>query len=330
MLDVDGNVLSDFPFGLSFFRETEPPRENPETDAAAFTLALPRPAGVALVQILLGEQVLFERPVSDAAPLVDFVAPAGGETWMPGDAVTLEWSAEDPDGDALTYVVSFSDDGGARWYPVALDLTEPRHAWTVPDIGTRQAMIRILAGDGVNTFEIASQPFTILGSGGQGLVASAGRSRQVKVGADVTLDATASRDSADLEAPLSYRWRLAGAPGTELVALSDPASPTPSFVPAVEGRYIFELTVGKGDQKSRPANVVITALSGEVVEPPPINIAPPAAPVDGEPADPLEETPLVEPMGCAPCGATPMGMIGLLALLLSNASVRRAVRTVPE
>lgn len=322
MLSAAGERLTDFPFNVRFYREMDPPPANPEIDVAAVTLAVQRPAGLARVQIVLNEQVLFERAVSAATPSVSIEAPAGGETLHAGSALELSWTGSDADGDALTYTLTFSDDDGATWRPLALDLVDSTLMWTAPDVGTRTARIRVLASDGLNTFEIASQPFTIVGGGGQGLIASAGAARQVPLGEAVQLDARASRDSADLEAALEYAWRLSGAPGTDPVALSDPASPNPTFTPAVEGVYVFELTVRKGEQVSRPASVAITALAGEVTEPPAIHVQPALEDAPGE--SPMDESPLA-PMGCAPCGATPAGMLLSLMMLLGNGKVRRGL-----
>jgi sugar lactone lactonase YvrE len=50
------------------------------------------------------------------APRLTLAAPVGGELWR--GAQTLKWSAADPDGDTLTYEVSYSGDGGRSWKPV--------------------------------------------------------------------------------------------------------------------------------------------------------------------------------------------------------------------
>ncbi len=49
-------------------------------------------------------------------PRLTLAAPLGGEIWRGTQA--LKWSAEDPDKDTLTYVVSYSADNGRTWHAV--------------------------------------------------------------------------------------------------------------------------------------------------------------------------------------------------------------------
>lgn len=68
--------------------------------------------------------------------------------------------------------------------------------------------------------------------------AQAGPDQEVSPGVRVTLDGSASADpDGDL---LIYRWELSSGPG---VFLSDPGSPSPTFIPAEPGTYLFVLEV---------------------------------------------------------------------------------------
>jgi hypothetical protein len=104
-----------------------------------------------------------------AAPEVTVTSPNGGEV-LNGPTITLDWTADDADGDDLTYLVQVSPDGGASWLTLAANLTETGltvDAAAVP--GTEQGLVRVLATDGVNsttdtsdgTFTVADTPASV-------------------------------------------------------------------------------------------------------------------------------------------------------------------------
>ncbi|TWT43875.1 Ser-Thr-rich glycosyl-phosphatidyl-inositol-anchored membrane family protein [Phycisphaerae bacterium RAS1] len=320
LLDAEGRVLAEHKFSPTFIRETEPAMEDPTVDATAVTMAIKRPSGLAQIEIVAGDEIVFERDVTASAPVVEVIAPEGGETLAAGKSFTLSWKGSDADGDALHYALSFSDDNGATWSPVVVDLDKPEFDWTAPDAPTRFGLIRIFATDGVNTFDITTQPFTITGSGESsgrtGLLASAGPGQQVKVGAKVTLDGRASRDTSDLDAVLTHQWRTVGVPTADRVELSDATAATPTFTAAAEGRYLFELVVSKGGQQSKPSLVTITALAGEVVQPPTRRVAP--AKTDTAAGAPDDESPvdLMQPDACG-AGACGAGVSAFMPLMFS-------------
>ena len=93
-----------------------------------------------------------------------------------------------------------------------------------------------------------------------GPVASAGVDQHVKVGHEVQLDATQSKGSPSLgAAPLTYIWQFVSVPVGSQAQLSDPSSPTPSFVPDLRGTYVAEVVALQASLTSLPAVVTITA-----------------------------------------------------------------------
>ena len=56
-------------------------------------------------------QVLDLRLASTKIPTVTVTFPNGGEL-LTGSLTTLRWDADDLDGNALTYIVQYSNDGG--------------------------------------------------------------------------------------------------------------------------------------------------------------------------------------------------------------------------
>lgn len=107
----------------------------------------------------------------------------------------------------------------------------------------------------------------------------------------VRLDARLSRDPNLPPRILRYRWTQLGGPVT--AGLSDPASPVPTFVPAGDGLYEFELVADNGVLASPPASVRIgvnRALHS------PIALAVAADPLTGASAGPAS-APLPVPAG---------------------------------
>ncbi|MBI3890073.1 MAG: hypothetical protein HY303_00930 [Candidatus Wallbacteria bacterium] len=80
----------------------------------------------------------------------------------------------------------------------------------------------------------------------------------------VRLDGRGSFDPNQPPQALSYAWTVTTAPVA--VTLSDPASPIPTFAPAVPGLYEFALTVANEELRSLPR--IVRVLVGETNHPP--------------------------------------------------------------
>lgn len=94
-------------------------------------------------------------------------------------------------------------------------------------------------------------------------VANAGSAQSVIAGSTVvTLDGSRSTDpNGDA---LRYVWSLTGKPAGSTAALSDPASPKPTFVADVPGAYVASLVVNDGSLASSASTVTVTAAMGNV------------------------------------------------------------------
>ncbi|MBK8795595.1 MAG: hypothetical protein IPM07_03880 [Anaerolineales bacterium] len=116
-------------------------------------------AGTTQIQIVAGATVLATRAVSANAPTVAVTAPSGGET-VDSAGLTVTWSANDADGDALVATVLYSRDGGASYAPLRLHLTGSSVVIPLAELGgTTQGKIRVLVSDGVNTGQADSAGF---------------------------------------------------------------------------------------------------------------------------------------------------------------------------
>jgi RHS repeat-associated protein len=90
-------------------------------------------------------------------------------------------------------------------------------------------------------------------------VANAGPDQTVALGATVTLNGTGSSD-ADGE-PLTFNWTFVSVPQGSGATLDDGASPAPTFVADVAGRYEVRLVVNDGTLDSTPDTVVVSTLN---------------------------------------------------------------------
>ena len=95
-------------------------------------------------------------------PSVTVEYPFGTETLVPGESENIRWSAYG--GDPNTFTLEYSVDGGTSWNLISNSIpsTSRSYAWTVSNIVTKNAFIRITRN--VSGYSDTSDfPFTILG-----------------------------------------------------------------------------------------------------------------------------------------------------------------------
>ncbi len=100
-------------------------------------------------------------------------APSCGETLIIGDTFLIKWSGLLP-GDVVQ--LEYTVDGGNSWNPIANDITGLEYKWLVPNIATKQCLIRVVQlwpnnvgetlnffhKDGVNSARFNSRPSDLL------------------------------------------------------------------------------------------------------------------------------------------------------------------------
>jgi hypothetical protein len=108
-----------------------------------------------------GSEVLATRTVSSSPPVVTNVVVSGGPEPFEGEAL-ITWEASDPDGDALSFDVLYSVDGGASFRPVFFNLDGAREVGFATDAyGGGVARVRVVATDGVHSAQADSLSFEI-------------------------------------------------------------------------------------------------------------------------------------------------------------------------
>ena len=221
----------------------------PTTVSPTFTLDL---EGNYVVRLIVNDGTANSAPDSviistgNVAPVAD----AGPDQTIDSGLVTLDGTgSSDADGDPLTFTWSFvSRPPGST---AALNNpTSPRPTFTVDRDG--DYIVRLVVNDGT----VNSAPDTVtITSNNLAPVANAGPDQTVDSGL-VTLDGTGSSDANG--DPITYSWTLVRRPRRSQAALSDPASPMPTFTVDRDGKYVVRLIVNDGTVNSRSDNVIIT------------------------------------------------------------------------
>jgi hypothetical protein len=137
-----------------------PPEPSPQADV---TFIMPWVAGADTVVLVQNGQVLDQRRISANAPTVKITSPTGAVTWLAGSTQTITWTGTDADGDALTYSLLYSNDGGANWVILADHLTGNAYAVEVNSLaGGVDTRFRVVANDGIDIgFDETQGPISV-------------------------------------------------------------------------------------------------------------------------------------------------------------------------
>lgn len=160
VLDADGTALY-----TSKFTPVVPdqdPAEGGDTDVGSSALihqVIPADlTGAKTVQVRSGTTVLWSKDMSDSAPTTSIETPTTGSA----EDLTINWSSQDADAEALTHTLLYSADSGVTWNLIAIDLKStsasiPR--WTLP--ASNQARLKVIVSDGLRSTEAISDEFTL-------------------------------------------------------------------------------------------------------------------------------------------------------------------------
>ena len=77
----------------------------------------------------------------------------------------VNWSAADPDGDDVHYLVRASTDGGAAWQVIGVNLGAPHIELRAEDFGGREVLLQVFASDGLHTSSMMLGPFAVPAGG---------------------------------------------------------------------------------------------------------------------------------------------------------------------
>jgi len=222
-------------------------------DALGFNQIVPLAAGARTVQIVrLGDgRVLASRPISAGAPAVSDVALAGAPDPVAG-AVTLTWAASDPDGDALTFSILYSRDGGATFQPVQMGVTgTSTEIDTAPLAGSADARFRVVADDGFNTGAADSPAFVMAAKAPEVFIQSPADGTHIHYGQLINFSGVAfdAQDTFVADAGLVWQDAFGAVIGTGALVSSDALR---------VGVNVITLTATNSAGESASASVTIT------------------------------------------------------------------------
>lgn len=128
-----------------------------------FDVVVPFPLNTRTIQLIQKSTntVLATHTISANAPTVSNVALVAPPTPVTGTQ-TLQWSASDPDGDALTYEVYYSPDGGTTMTAFAVGVsTTSIQVDTTQLGGSNTGSFRVIANDGTRQAEATSPTYDL-------------------------------------------------------------------------------------------------------------------------------------------------------------------------
>lgn len=146
----DYSIELQSPVGEVLFTRYFAPASPDQGSTGQFHEIVPFIPGTMRIVLKHGGSVLNDSVLSAHTPVITVITPNGGESLSGTYRVT--WNASDPDGDRLTYDVLYSKNGGQSWEGLAVNLTTNSYEWdTDKASGSVNALIRVLASDGINT-----------------------------------------------------------------------------------------------------------------------------------------------------------------------------------
>ncbi|HNT77375.1 MAG TPA: Ig-like domain-containing protein, partial [Anaerolineae bacterium] len=182
-------------------------RDIPPDAPAPFALKVPYPAATARIQIRRNsdEALLAERTASATPPTIGITPPVSA-TWSGPQPIAWE---SDP-GETRHFLVQVSTDNGATWEAQAIHL--PGTVFTLETASlpnTSQALVRVLATDGLNTAGAVAGPFTITNPIGVDYVSPAPDAEDVAVDQPLYAGFRAAMDATTIH---SATFTLSGGP----------------------------------------------------------------------------------------------------------------------
>ncbi len=188
-----------------------------------------------------------QKPVAEAGS--DQEVDVGADVTLNGEA------SSDPDGDTLTYQWVLSSTPTGSTAALTAD-TSATPTFTADVEGSYTA--ELVVSDGLLSSDVDTVTIVAVSSN-EKPEANAGPDQDVKTGATVNLDGSASMD-ADGDT-LTYQWEITSKPSGSTATLSDADVESPTFIADVDGTYTVDLVVNDGTVDSNVDSVTVIAAT---------------------------------------------------------------------
>ena len=153
-LDSAGTIIGRAGLDIFFTVKTNEPQE---VDVVNFAFKIHFVEGTFKIQMTYKGLVVAEREVTENTPVVTVTFPNGGEILNPRTPVIVTWNASDTDGDALTYIIEYSNNSGLTWTPITVDAHTLSYTWDIRELSPGKSyMVKVVATDGLNVGEDTS------------------------------------------------------------------------------------------------------------------------------------------------------------------------------
>ena len=130
-------------------------------------------------------------PLVDEPPVVELIAPNGGETWITGTQELIEWTASDrEDSTSLLITLEVSTNNGDSWTPLAQGIQNlGAFTWNVPQTPSNLARVRVTAQDsgGQTASDVSDSPFNLAEPAPEGNATLRAEDRTVLSGEPISL-----------------------------------------------------------------------------------------------------------------------------------------------
>lgn len=196
--------------GASLYRRSFSSTELQHTGTGGdeFSEIVPMSSNASTIEVSKEGKALGTVTRSPGPPIVAIDSPTAGAELKANQKAKIAWSASDPDGDPLTYLVEASSDG-KRWELMRAGTKARSMTFSPEQITTQgQVTIRVIASDGFNSTAATVGPITVPPRAAKALIIQPHDGDHVPTNRPLDLLGTVS--GRDLPADSELEWLLDG------------------------------------------------------------------------------------------------------------------------